>query len=330
MQNIAENATNINDVITKLYYPAGAYNKLILNFNLQDLLVFIGIHLLLFAVSIFILGKVYFKINSGVKAVKTGKKNTNYKIRTNKPIKSLIKKELNRFINSPVFVTNTGFGLVLFVVGCVLLCMKFDSIVGTLAMKEIYITVEQIKLYIPIVLFGLICFASFMSSITSSMISLEGKSFNILKSLPIKPFKIVLAKVLTAVLIMLPFILIGDLIVFIRFNFSILEILTILASSIVLPIISETIGILVNLKYPKMDAENDTEVVKQSMSSTIAVFIGMLLTGGTIYSLIECLTNNLPIDLVLYAGVGIYTLICIILLAYLNKKSVKEFNKINV
>ena len=30
-----------------------------------------------------------------------------------------------------------------------------------------------------------------------------------------------------------------------------------------------------NLKYPKMNATNDTEVVKQSISSMLSVFMGM-------------------------------------------------------
>ena len=122
-------------------------------------------------------------------------------------------------------------------------------------------------------MFGLICFASFMTSITSSMISLEGKSFNILKSLPVNPFIIIKSKVLAAVLIMIPFMIIGDLIIFIRFGFDLLSIILLLIASILFPLISETIGIIVNLKYPRMDAKNDTEVVKQSMSSMISVFI---------------------------------------------------------
>ena len=76
-------------------------------------------------------------------------------------------------------------------------------------------SLEYITSYMPVLLFGFIYFAGFMTSITSSMISLEGKSFNILKSLPIKPYNIVKAKVLTDLLIMSPCILIGDLIVFI-------------------------------------------------------------------------------------------------------------------
>ena len=74
---------------------------------------FIGINLGLFIITIFIIGRVYFNINSSAKSIKRSKSNKNYKIKTLTPMRALIKKEFNRFINSPVFVTNAGFGLVL-------------------------------------------------------------------------------------------------------------------------------------------------------------------------------------------------------------------------
>ena len=327
---LAQKASSINDMITSIYYPAGAYIKLITDFNILDLFVFILVNLSLFAVLTILLGKIYFKINSNVKMVKTTSKSSKFTIKVHSPIKALMRKELNKFVNSPVFVTNAGFGLVLFIVGCILAIIKFDSITQMLTSQDLNITIEQIKEYIPVFLFGFICFTSLMSSITSSMISLEGKSFNILKSLPISPFKIILSKILTAIMIMIPFILVGDFIVFAKFSFNILEICVILISSIILPLVAETIGILVNLKYPKMDAENDTEVVKQSMSSTVAVFGGIVLLGITIYGLYKCLINNITPILTILFGLGIYIIIFVCLLIYLNKKGVKEFNMINV
>lgn len=327
---IAENASNINELITKIYYPAGAYIKLITNFNIGDLVTFVFINISILIATIIILSNVYFKINSNIKVVKTLSKNEGYKIKTNKPMKSLIKKELSKFISSPVFVTNTAFGLVLFIVGCIAITLKFENIIGMITMQYSDINIEQVKSYIPVILFGLVCFASLMSSITSSMISLEGKSFNILKSLPVKPSTVIISKVLTAVLIMIPFLFIGDLIIFIKFEFTILQIILILISSVILPLVAETIGIVVNLKYPKMDAENDTQVVKQSMSSTVAVFLGMILVVITAYVLVKCFRYNISVNIIIFSGVGIYSIILIGLLIYLNKRSVEEFNSINV
>ena len=330
LNNIASNASSINEVITKLYYPAGAYIKLITNFNILELLLFILIHIVLFIIMIYVLSKVYFTINSKVKEVSVSKYSSEYKIKTHSKTISLIKKEFNKFINTPVFVTNAAFGLVLHVAACILIAFKFNDLEGMLGQYEIPMTFDQVKSYIPIVCFGLTCFASLLSSITSSMISLEGKSFIILKSLPIKPARIIFSKVLTSIIIMLPFIFIGNIVLFIRFNFSIIQILLLVIASIILPLVAETIGILINLKYPKMDAENDTEVVKQSISTTIAVFVGMFLIGITVFGLIKLITLNINIDLVLLISVSLYVIMFILLMLYMNKKSVKDFNNINV
>ena len=331
IKNLAQNASLINSVITKIYYPLKLYIRLVTNFKIIDFIQFILINILIFAISIIIFSRIYFKINSSTKAVKLSKKNKNskYKIKTNSPIKSLIKKELNRFANTPVFVINTAMGLAIFLIGCILISIKFDSIISTL-IEDIPISVEQIKSYIPVILFGFVCFSSLMSSITSSMISLEGKSFSILKSLPVSSFKIIISKVLTAVIIMTPVLVVGDIIMFIRFSFNLIEVLMILISSIILPLVSETIGIIVNLKYPKMDAENDTEVVKQSMSSAIAVFVGMIFSGITIFIIVKGLEYSINIDILIALVLGIYTILCMNLLIYLNKVSIKEFNKISV
>ena len=330
IKDLAQNATSINDIITRLYYPAGAYIKLITNYKLKDLIVFIIIHLVAFIITVTGMSKLYFKINSKVKVVKKGKSNSSYKIKANKPIKTLIKKELNKFTTTPVFIINAGFGLVLYVVACILICLKLESVVASLAEQEISISAEQIKSFIPLVLFGLITSASFLSAITCSMISLEGKTFNLLKSLPVRPFTIIFSKVLTAVLIMVPFMIIGDIIVFLKFKFNILEIIILLAASIVLPLASETFGIIVNLKYPKMDAQNDTEVVKQSMSSFVAVFSGIAILSLTVVGMVECVKNNIKTDLIIAGGLFIFTVMCIILLGFLKKKGEKEFNSINV
>ena len=326
--SIAKNANSINSIITKIYYPINSYINLVLNFNIKDLLLFIGINLLVLAITIGALSKIYFKINSSAKAVKTTNKNTHYKIKTNSPLDTLIKKELSRFISTPVFIINAGFGLVLFVVGCIAACFKFDSIIYGFASPDTGISIDQIRNYLPVILFGWVLLSSFMTSITSSMISLEGKSFGILKSLPVTPQKIILSKVLTAVLIMIPLILIGDLAIFTRFGFSLLEVLIIIIASILFPLISETIGIIVNLKFPKMDAANDTEVVKQSTSSMISVFAGMFLGFGSISLFTFMASKSIPGVLIMIYALIAYLILGLCLLLLIIKKGTKYFNQI--
>lgn len=330
MMSVSQNAQSINDTITKIYYPASAYIELVTNFNLAKLLEFIIINFGVFAITILFISRVYFGINSNAKSVRRKKSNKSYTIRSASPIRALIKKEFNRFINSTVFVTNAGFGLVLFILACILLTAKFNDVVNTIIEMEPTFTVDVIKGYLPVVLFGLVCFTSFMTSITSSMISLEGKSLNILKSLPLKPYTIIKSKILTAILIMIPCILIGDIIIFIKFKFDLISIILILLASVLLPLLSETIGIIVNLKYPRMDAKNDTEVVKQSMSSAISVFIGMGLLGVTTVLIFNALNTNLSNNSIIMIFITGFAIIYTGLSIFLHKTCESNFNNISV
>ena len=329
LSNFSNNASHINSIITSLYYPANAYVKMVTDFKVIDLLLFIVINILIFIIGIYIMSIRYFKINSRVKEEKNDSKKKNYIVKVTSPKISLIRKELNRFFNTPVFIINAGFGLVLFIVGIIAICFKFDSLVSGIIVEG-NISINEVNSYIPIILYGFVCFTSFMTSISSSMISLEGKSINILKSLPVKSTNIIMSKVVTSVLIMIPVILLGDIIMFIKFSFNIIEILMIIIGSILLPLVSETIGIIVNLKYPKMDAENDTEVVKQSMSSMISVFIGMALSFITIFVLVMLLNVGVSNILVLILSNLFYMFIFGLLLIYLNKCGSRDFNRINV
>jgi len=208
--------------------------------------------------------------------------------------------------------------------------IKFDSLIDIVVESIPGISNELVINQLPVIMFGLVCFASLMTSITSSMISLENKTFSLLKSLPIKSSKIVLYKIIASLVIMIPCILIGDLIFFIRFKFDLLSIILILIASFLLPFVSELIGIIVNLKYPKLDASNDTEIVKQSMSSMISVFIGLGLVGVTAIILFKMLDMGISGHLIMLLFIIVYGIMCLGLWLYLVKTSDRSFNNIEI
>lgn len=160
------------------------------------------------------------------------------------------------------------------------------------------------------------------------MISLEGKSFNITKSLPVSTKKILLAKVLTSNIISIPIILISDIIFFVVFKVTIIDIVFILLASIIMPTFTAIVGILMNLKYPKMDATSDTEVVKQSMSSTASVFIGMF--TGMLLIAIEGIGSSINVNLFITLELLVFGIIVIALWNILKKYGIKRFREINI
>ncbi len=334
MEYLMKNATSINDLIIKIYYPAGIYAKLASNFNIIDLLIFILINIGLFIIFIFILGKFYFKINSRMKSITTTSsksKTNNLVIKRSTPMKSLVKKELNTFFKIPVFIINAGFALVLFIILFVVISIKFVSLIPIITSEEagFGITKELIFNNLSIFVLILILFASFMTSITNSVISLEGRNISILKSLPIKVKTILMSKVFAALIITTPVLLLGDIILFIKFKLSVIEVILLLLLSIIVPLISHLIGLIVNLKYPRFDWENSTEVVKQSTSSFVAVMIGMLLLIISIVGIINAISFINSLLLLLIVTI-IYGLIDILLYIYLVNKGIKIFNSLTI
>jgi ABC-2 type transport system permease protein len=327
MTNIAEKSESINSVMSK-YYPVGTYISLVLKFDIVKLLIFILVHLLIFTVTIFILGNVYFKINSSFKRVLVHHKKGKYVIKTRSIFRSFVKKELSRFLYTPVFIVNAGFGLVLHIALCIVLTVKYKGVISTLSSMFSSYSQSKILSIVSLIVLVIILFSSMMTSITSSMISLESKSFNILKSLPIKASKIVLYKVITALLIVIPCILLGDIIIFIGYRFDILTMILLLVASIAIPFVSELIGILMNLKYPKMDATNDSEIVKQSFSATASVFIGMGIIGAALTIIVAMFILQINSIICILLIDIIFIVITLILWSVLKKTSDKKFNEI--
>ena len=83
------------------------------------------------------------------------------------------------------------------------------------------------------------------------------------------------------------------------------------------------------IKYPKFDATNQTEIVKQSMSSFLSVMIGMLLIALT-YSIVGPQIGKIKPHIILSLAILISSIINIILSVILIKIGVKEFNKLSI
>ncbi len=333
MKFVMKHATNVNDLITKIYYPAGIYTKLVTDFNLIDLITFILVNVGLLIITIFVLSKFYFKINSRLKSVSTTKKvkNKNIEFKTKSVTSSLVKKELNTFFKTPVFIINAGFALVLFMVACISVVAKYDSVLKLITSKDMgfNVPVKLITDNLSVIVLILILVTAFLTSITNSLISLEGKNINILKSLPVKVKTILMSKIYACLIITTPVLLIGDVVLFIKFKLSIIESLLLVVLSIIVPLVSHFIGLLVNLKYPKLDAENSTEVVKQSASSLVSVTIGMALMIISFIIITNFIGSVSPL-LILGLCIIAFLLIDILLYIFLTTWGVKKFNKLSI
>ena len=107
---------------------------------------------------------------------------------------------------------------------------------------------------------------------------------------------------------------------------------TIIFINLVAPTISSLLGLVINLKYPKMDATSDTEVVKQSISSMISVLSGMVIAiiigALCVMTMLEFIKIGINTMLII-CMVGLIILI-IVLILILNNYGVKRYREIEV
>lgn len=321
-------ATSIHDIILKIYYPIGLYSRLISNFNILDLLKLLIVNILPILVFIPIINKFYFKVAVSSNEVSIKSSNKKYKIRKGSKLKALIKKELNRYFSSNVYIFNTMLMPVLLLIITIAICINIDATLSFLLKSSNPGNMEKIIGYIPYIFMALISSTGFFTSITSSSISIEGKSFNLTKSLPISNRLIVLSKIIASDIIVLPFILVSIIMLTIFYRLSLLNIVMMILIGIITPTITAVFGIIVNLIYPKMDATSDSIVIKQSMSSIIATLIGFVF-GTLVVVLVAILSFIMYIDYVIILAIIVLFIILILLWILLDKKVVKRIQRIN-
>ncbi len=320
----------LGDKITEFYYPASAFVNLATNFDILGYLIFVAINVGVMGVTVFLISKFCFQIITKLSTINWSDNigSVKYHFKKHGQTYAMVKKEITKYFNTPVLLMNTAIGLVMFVVAIGILCFKFEDLANSLVSsgEDFPLTIDEIYSFIPGVTFAMVAFASLLTCITATMISLEGKAFNILKTLPISGRKVLTTKVLAAMLLIVPVTLLGCLVMMIRFQFGILDAILVLIGVIVMPLVTELIGILINLKYPRFDADNDTVVVKQSASVMMATFLGLgmvLLTSSLIFTTIFLTGQTSGLAIIDATYIAVALLLYFVLATKGNKKYTK-------
>jgi len=108
-----------------------------------------------------------------------------------------------------------------------------------------------------------------MMPITAVSISMEGKQWWIVKTLPIRAKDLLDSKLLMNLSVIAPFYLLSVILVSIGQKVSLMEFIWILLVPLVAMLFSCVFGQTINLKMPVFDWENEVSIVKQSASAFV-------------------------------------------------------------
>ena len=244
----------------KIYIPLRWFAGAFCDGSVVKFLLFTGVSLAAFALFCLVVGSRFKQLIAVVKTRRTGR---SYKLSAEKngsPFKALYRKEFKRFFTSNVYFMNFGFGMIAAPLGAV----------GAIVFRaRIYTLFEEPEVFtraLPFVLSFFIC----MSATTACSISLEGRNFALLRSLPIDAKDLLRSKIAVNLTVTGPISLLCGAALAIAFRMAPLE----AAAVVVLPqlyaVLSALLGLLANLRHPMMEWKAEVTPVKQSAATFIA------------------------------------------------------------
>lgn len=320
-KSLAENSNNIMDSLGVAYPPSIYLTRGLVNGDLLEFLKFVGISVIPFIIFVLLFSKQFNKINS--RLGESFKKEENFKVsklKSNSQLKALYLKELRGYFSTPIYVLNTAFGMILLIIGAVAIFFVDKNTIATL------IGFPGMSSRIGLLILGLMMFFIGLSSTTPSSISLEGKNLWIAKSLPIGENSIFLSKILLCLTITVPAVILANILFAIGLKFSIIDILWNLVISVLYCFLSATMGIIINLYFPKFEWSSPTAVVKQSASVFINIIFTFISIGIPV--VIFMVLSDIGINTFLGINLGIIILVIIGELILLKSKGNELFSKL--
>lgn len=302
--------------LNHIYPLTKIYIKSLCEYDFTSLVIFISLNISIITFVIYFISKNYVTLNN-LKPITTTKKQ-NIKLQNHSLLRCLYEKELKRYLSSSIYVLNTVMGLVMLLFGTVAIMIKgIDDILIILEMSQIS---TMINAFIPLI----ICMVVGLSNTAVSSISLESYQFWIIKSLPIPPIKIFIAKILVNLTVTIPLSLINVLLLASALKLSITTTIFHCLLIISYCIFNAMLGIIINLYFPKLDWKNEVSVVKQSAATFISILITFI-SIGLLIGITYILNGHYLINIIFFVVIVIFN---IVLYWYLATYGQEKFRKL--
>ena len=228
---------------------------------------------------------------------------------------ALFNREARLYFGSPLYVFNTGFSLLIMLIGAIAAVVFRQKILDSRMMLE---GGGFLGAMLPFI------FALFVSMcpITAVSISIEGSRFWIIRSMPVSAKKILAAKLLLALAIEAAAVVVSVTILQFALPLNGLSRAMLYVLPLVYCLFTSLMGLAFNLRMPKLEWKNEAAVVKQSASVTVTMIVGMSIC---LVPMIACIAFG-PIAAPVVAGALLIA--SAILLIWLFKGGVRRFNQI--
>ena len=233
---------------------------------------------------------------------------------------AITKKDIARFFASPIYVLNGGIGSIMAVIVGGAAIVKRDELFQLAG--ELGFSADTVAMLGTAV----VMLTLSMSIISAASLSLEGKGCWIIKSLPVEGRVVLLAKALMQFVISAPAAIVATVLILIAASPSfIYSIVCILASLLAL---FSVLGIIVNVALPKLEYDNEAQVVKQSMATIVSMLLDAIASFGIAIGVFFISTKSEALS-----AIYLFTLPFVLLMltfAFLCTVSEETYNSLNL
>ncbi|NCA66440.1 MAG: hypothetical protein EOM87_00085 [Clostridia bacterium] len=315
MQYLSGNSGRIISVASIVYFPYYLLSTAISANNFWAFLGFIAVNVVPLAALVAVSSKYYVKLSSFfARSAKT--KKFEYKESANTNVMGvLLKKELKRLISSTNYLINSCIGPLMLII---------------IVIVNIFTGSLSAMLNAPILAVSLlyIAFTTLLNSPLAVSISLEGETFWIYKSIPVKPSQIITAKLIMQLIIFLPLSLIGTTLLCVVFKVEALGIFMLTLYTLTINAFGAVLGMTIGLKKYNLHYTNEIQVVKQSSAVFITMLIGLLIAASIFapYMLLGRYISEVWYVAIITVLLAIITYI---MYSKLMRTTSEQFNKIN-
>lgn len=305
-------------------FPAEA---LVHSTNLQglaNLAIFMGISLITLIIFLFLAEAIYLKGVIGISETHSKRKAYSQEelaslTKESSPLTALLLKELRFLFRTPAYFMNCILSNLLLPV---VMVIAFILNSGELSkLPDLLLRFLEGKTgFVQSIVFLFSVFLGSANNIAATAISREGKNFYVNKYLPVPYLTHIWAKLLSGVIIsLIPIILvIAALIVLI--HPSVLFILLSSMTAVLGILFASLVGVLIDLKYPKLDWANEQRAVKSNINGLLSLLLNSLIAGLTVFMMFRLDVPAWTGYIVLLGLTLVYNLILIWILAAKGEK----------
>ena len=328
MNMAAEGAAGQFDFIFKVakYVPTvGFYLDSMLEPNILKGLAAVAINVAAMVLFVIWLSPRIIQTNAKMRSTTYHDKNFRLKeAKAHSTVGALLRKEIAKTFSNIMYFLNLCLGQVMMLVGAGALLFnrgEVAELIGELSRFPDGMGMATMVLSMFVLAVAL------LTPVAAVSISLEGKYLWLLKTLPIRTEDVFLSKMAANFFIILIPSGLSAILVSIALQLPLGYAFVLFASTVLSAMFVPMLGLLINLLFPKMNWDREIVVIKQSMSSFVAIMGGMGLTALMLFVYFKWLIDFRPLY-VLAGFEALLVLLVIILWIVLNTWGKKRFASI--